>query len=357
MLHLFNRLKKRALLALLLVLPVGLALLPAAAWRSVGLGAAMLARPAAAVDDLSRRLLLSAGLSAGLSDSSPDNPAAPAADMNIYPSDQHPAAGAPAPAEDGTGGTVITEDMSVQTGLIDGAAVRNKTGLTIDCNTLLQGDYSLGFEKNGTPEVLIIHTHTTEAYITYDTGYYNAADVDRSFDERRNVVTAGNQLAATLQAAGIGVIHDTTVFDNPVYTGAYDRSAVDIARIVQENPTIKLVIDLHRDTVMPNAVTRYKPTTTVNGRSAAQLMLVTGVLSTDALPNPYWQDNLRFSLHLQQALHAQYPTLTRPVDLTTARYNQQYNRVSVLIELGADANTVGEAVYTASLLGGVIAGM
>ena len=116
-----------------------------------------------------------------------------------------------------------------------------------------------------------------------------------------------------------------------------------------------MVIDLHRDGIMLNSIDKVKPTAIINGRKAAQVMIITGVVSTDALPHPDWQENLRLTLRLQQALHTNYEGLVRPLSLTSSRYNQHLSKGAMLIEMGSEANTIEEAVYSAQLVGKTLA--
>ena len=90
---------------------------------------------------------------------------------------------------------------------------------------------------------------------------------------------------------------------------------------------------------------------TVDGEKAAQLMLVCGVLSTEALPHPAWEKNLSFATKLQAALTARHPSLCRPLSLTGARYNQYVTTGSLLVEVGSEGNTLEEATRSARLLG------
>jgi len=255
------------------------------------------------------------------------------------------------PPEAGDGGRVVEEQISPGSEFVQNIGMKNNSSHTIDINAELEMKPELGLKDTDEPQVLIMHTHTTEAYMTYYAGYYNASDPSRSFDNNINVMAAGDMLAAQLRAAGIGVIHDVTVFDNPKYTGAYDRSAQRIKEILAQNPSIKVVIDLHRDAISRAENVRCKPTTVVNGLKAAQLMIISSVHSSAAVPHPDWQHNLGLALRLQQEINTEYPGLVRPLNLVDSRYNQHLTRGSLLIEVGSEANTPDEAIYSAKLLG------
>ena len=259
------------------------------------------------------------------------------------------------PPNDGSGGKIVEQLLSIGSDFVDGVAIRNKSGKSIDVAAQLAIKPGITIKENGEPQVLIMHTHTTEAYMKYDAGYYVKGDGGRTQDNTFNVVAAGNVMAAQLEAAGIRVIHDVTLHDYPKYTGAYDRSAATVEKILKEHPSIQVVIDLHRDGIMLNSIDKVKPTAIINGRKAAQVMIITGVVSTDALPHPDWQENLRLTLRLQQALHTNYEGLVRPLSLTSSRYNQHLSKGAMLIEMGSEANTIEEAVYSAQLVGKTLA--
>ena len=120
---------------------------------------------------------------------------------------------------------------------------------------------------------------------------------------------------------------------------------------LEQYPTIRVVLDIHRDAINSDATTKVKPTVTINGRKAAQMMIITGAVSTEALPHPNWRENLRLALRLQQLGSTTYEGLMRPMTVGTARYNAQLTNGSMLIEVGTEANTLDEAKYSGQLLG------
>lgn len=275
------------------------------------------------------------------------------------PADQEPNIGVSVepvepPPNDGSGGLVSEQKMSIGSEFIEGVAYRNKSGKSIDIGAQLAEKPDITIRDTDEPQVLIVHTHTTEAYMEYYAGYYVAGDGGRTDDNSKNVCRVGDVLAAQLEAAGIKTIHNTTVHDSP-YTGAYDRSAATVESILEEYPSIQVVIDLHRDGIMLDDTTRVKPTAVIEGRKAAQIMIITGVVSTDKLPHPNWQENLRLTLRLQQAVNEKYEGLIRPLSIGAARYNQHLSKGAMLIEMGSEANTLDEAVYSAQLLGKTLA--
>ncbi len=255
-------------------------------------------------------------------------------------------------------GTVSEQKVSVGSDFVKGVAVRNRSGKVFDLAKEIAAATAPQLEKNTKdPQVLIVHTHTTEGYLTYDTGFYNPADVERTFDRTRNICAAGKAIADTLRAAGIAVVHDTTVHDNPQYTGAYTRSEQTVTALLKKYPSIQVVLDIHRDAILPDNTTHVKPTVTVNGKKAAQMMIIAGVVSTESLPHPNWQKNFHFALRLQQSLATTYPDLMRPLYLVASRYNQHLSAGYLLVEIGSDVNTVDEAVYAGELLGNILANL
>ncbi len=204
------------------------------------------------------------------------------------------------------------------------------------------------------PQVLILHTHGTESFEPYSRDYYDADFPFRSRDSEHNMVAVGAALAESLAENGISVIHDGTLHDYPSYTGAYDRSEATIRNILSEYPSIKLIIDLHRDAITDTNGNRIAPTATVDGKSAAQLMIICG--GDDGRFNmPNYIENFRLAALLQSTSEEMYPSLARAVLFDYVNYNQHISTGSLLIEVGTHANSLDEALYTAELLGNVIA--
>ncbi len=252
------------------------------------------------------------------------------------------------PPADGSGGAVITETLDTGDKLA-AVAVKNRSSGTVDINAALARELA-PFTDTDEPQVLVVHTHTTEGYMLYDAGYYNAADRARTADNSRNVCAAGQALVRTLQAAGIHAIQDTTVHDSPQYTGAYSRSAAVVQSYLKKYPSIRVVIDLHRDAVVRGDAI-VKPTATVDGKQAAQMMFVIGATDSAALANPHAAENLALAAQWHRALAARSGDLMRPLNTVDSRYNQHLHAGYVLVEVGAEGNTVAEAVYSAELLG------
>lgn len=236
-----------------------------------------------------------------------------------------------------------------------GIATLNRSGTSVDVGEALKQPLTLTFQQTTQPQVLIVHTHTTEGYMTYHSGYYNSDDRHRTQDHTKNVCAVGEAIRLALEAYGIVAIHDTTVHDSPVYSGAYNRSAATAQSYLDRYPSIQVVLDIHRDAVMQGDTTLVKPTALVNGKKAAQMMLITGVVGTTELPHPHWKENLIFSTHLQQALDRVSGDLMRPLNTVASRYNQHLSPGWVLVEVGSEGNTVEEAVTAGQILGQTLA--
>ncbi len=225
--------------------------------------------------------------------------------------------------------------------------LNNRTSESINLSELLREPSPVKSDTGTAAQVLVVHTHTSEGYMTEEKGYYTESDLTRTSDNTKNVVAAGKVFCDTLNSLGIATIHDTTVHDT-TYTGSYSRSAETVSRILSENPSIKVVIDIHRDSVSINSTDKAKPTTTVADKKAAQVMLVVGCgEKTDVHKN--WRQNLRFAVKYQQTMEVMYKGLARSINFVYSHYNQHLCPGSVILEIGTEANTVEEATYSATL--------
>ncbi len=195
-----------------------------------------------------------------------------------------------------------------------------------------------------------MHTHATECYQDEERDWFSKSFPTRTTDNNKNMTRVGDEIAKQLEAAGIGVIHDRTPHDYPSYNGAYERSAVTIKKIIKENPSIKVVLDVHRDAIQPDANTMISPVTTINGRSCAQVMIISGC-DNGKMNMPNYMENLKFSASLQRSMENSYKTLTRPILFDYRKYNQNLTTGSILVEVGGHANTLDEAMYAGELVG------
>ena len=237
---------------------------------------------------------------------------------------------------------------------IGNVAVRNCTEKNPDFETLLSEGLNSTFENTGDPLVLIFHTHTTESYLpVYDGGFYSDFKT-RSIDPQKSVVRVGDAICGSLEKHGIVTLHDTSVYDN-VYDGAYQRSRKTVLNYLEKYPSIKIVLDIHRDAVYPTNTSSVKPTAVIGGRKAAQVMIITGAQDGGITDFPDWEKNLSFSLALQNAVQNKYEGLMKPIFFCARKYNMDVCPNSLLLEFGTDTNTLDEAVYSGYLFGNALA--
>lgn len=239
----------------------------------------------------------------------------------------------------------------------NGVYMKNNTSAAVDIKALLGKTYIGKLQKNGEPQVLIMHTHTTETYMGQDSEYYTEEYTSRSTDNTKNMVAVGNKIAEKLNSAGWTTLHATHQHDYPQYNGSYGRSAATVKEYLEKYPSIKIVLDIHRDAVSAGGQDKVKLVTEIGGKKAAQVMLVMGSQTGSVTGHPKWQENLSLALRLQQMIEVKYPTLARPLSLVSSKYNQNLTNGSILIEIGTDANTLSEACYSAELVGEAIAAL
>jgi len=234
----------------------------------------------------------------------------------------------------------------VETTIAGGLNISNDTSIELDVEALMSEPLTQKLPAEG-PQILIIHTHSSEAYTPDYPGQYTPTDNCRTEDINFNVVRVGAELAEELEKCGLNVIHDTNIYDYPSYSGSYNRSGQAIENYLAQYPNIAVVIDLHRDALGTGDVI-YKTVAAVQGECSSQVMLLVGT-GENGLPHPNWRENLKLALHLQSAVNAKYPTLARPVALKKERYNQHLTTGSLILEVGSSGNTLQEALAAARL--------
>ena len=193
------------------------------------------------------------------------------------------------------------------------------------------------------PQILILHTHATETYQTHPELYYDPDFTARTRNTALNMCAVGQVMADVLNAAGITTLHDTTLHDSPSYTESYARSRATAQSYLQKYPSIKIVLDVHRDAIEDSDGTRVKPLCQIDGQDTAQVMLIAGCDNGTTTKLPTWKLNLRFAAAWQQEMAAQYPGLARPVLCGYRFYNQDLAAGCLLLEVGGHANTLAEA--------------
>ena len=233
--------------------------------------------------------------------------------------------------------------------------IRNDTSVaTADVSSLLGQKPDLPVAADGSVEVLLICTHSTESYEMEDLGWYDKSYNSRTTDKTKNMIAVAERIAQELEAAGIGVVQDKELYDYPSYNGAYQRSAASIQKYLEQYPTIKVVLDVHRDAIENDQGLRTKPTVEVDGKKAAQVMIISGC--DDGSGNlPNWKENLRFAARIQSQCAQIHPNLMRPLFFCYRNYNQALTKGSLLVEVGGHANTLEEACYSGALFGKALA--
>ena len=197
------------------------------------------------------------------------------------------------------------------------------------------------------PTVLILHTHTTESY-TMDGETYVETSAYRTLDEAHNMLSIGDAVTKLLTGEGISVIHDRQIHDYPSYSGSYVHSRASAEEILDQYPSIRIILDLHRDALEKEG-RQYRPLAQVDGISAAQLMFVVGT-DVSRRSHQNWQENLALALKLQIQLERIAPGMMRPVNLRAQRFNQDLSPGALLVEVGAAGNTREEAQKAAEIL-------
>lgn len=252
-------------------------------------------------------------------------------------------------------GTILRENLNIKSTIsalylaYKNGIVKNSTKLSASkVKEYMNQDIAFKIYHNDKPQVLIMHTHATEAF-EQSTEYYDKSYNSRSTTEAQNIISVGNAIEKQLAAAGIKVLHDKTLHDYPSYNGSYDRSAKTIKEYLKKYPTIKVVLDIHRDAIERDG-SRLSCVTTIDGKDAAQVMIISGC-DDGTMDYPKWKENLRFAVRLQNEMETLFPGLTRPVMLCYRRYNQNLTTGSLLIEIGSHGNTLSEAQYSGELVG------
>ncbi len=208
----------------------------------------------------------------------------------------------------------------------------------------------LSWELRGEePTVLILHTHSTESY-TKDGEDYEESSAWRTTDENYNMLSIGAYLQSLLGERGIVAIQDRQFHDYPSYNGSYVDARESIRDYLEDYPSIRLVLDLHRD-ASEGKGGQLRTKATVNGEPSAQLMLVLGT------NHKAYEENLSFALKLHAQLESQCPGITRPLQLRAARFNQDLCAGGILVEVGAAGNTRKEALLAVEELAKAVAAL
>lgn len=203
-----------------------------------------------------------------------------------------------------------------------------------------RSEFREDFEKKEV-EVVFYHTHNAETYIPL----HGKSKVE---GENGGVKDVAGEMVRVLEKAGIKTVHDLTIHDHPDFPISYIKSEATARRLVQENPFLKALIDVHRDAGLSK-----KETVNVNGQEVARILLIVG--TGERLPNPQWRENYAFAQSIAHRLEEKYPGVLKGLRLRPGRYNQHLSPRVLLVEVGSDKNTLAEALGSARLFATVLA--
>lgn len=248
-----------------------------------------------------------------------------------------------------TGGGTIVSFGNVQ--------VQNKIPVSfynLNLEELISQKAQLSIKDASKPTILIYHSHSTECYTLLDVGYYTESTDLKTKDIARNMVRVGDEICRVLESKGFNVIHDREIHDLS-YNEAYASSRKTVSEYLEQYPTIEITIDVHRDSITYSDGTKVKPTTVVNGKKAARMMIISGCEYGSVSNFPNWEYNLRFSTAVTNAVNARYSDLMRPILFSQRKYNMDLTKNSFLLEIGTEGNTLEEACYSGRLFADTLA--
>lgn len=260
---------------------------------------------------------------------------------------------------DRAGGSIIDRHFGIHSGtqffsLDRGGQVRNCTSWSNDdllAESRIQPQLPLKID--GSPMVLIYHTHTTESYVSDKSGVYDSDFNFRTTEPDKDMVAVGDAICAELAAAGIGVVHSEEIHDFPVWSGSYAGSAETVRAMLAEFPSICIALDIHRDAIADGS-TVVAPVCCINGEQTAQIMIISGC-DDGTMNMPDYRENFRFACNLQQTAEEMFSGFTRPVLFDYRKYNQDLTTGSLLIEVGAQGNSLEEACRAGTRIGQALA--
>jgi len=237
---------------------------------------------------------------------------------------------------------------------VDGVYINNEAKKDIDIRALLTAESPVELKTDGSVQVLIYHTHGSESYNKEGLPYYGDEFYDvHSENLSENVVHVGQIITERLRAKGIGVIHDTKMYDLEGYNDAYARSCEGALDWLELYPNITLILDLHRDTIVLEDGSKYRPITKYENKDSAQMMILVGTGKASA-PNDHWTENLSAAVKLQREAENICENIMRPILLRNSGYNQHISKGAFLVEMGTCGNSLKEAELAAEILSSAI---
>jgi stage II sporulation protein P len=211
------------------------------------------------------------------------------------------------------------------------------------------------------PQILIYHTHSREAFKQDPRNRYIAVEAYRSNDLEFTVVRIGGSLAKRLRERGISVLHDTTEHEQGDFSTAYIRSLKTIKSRMNDYPTLEIFLDIHRNAYLPGVRDPDDEVVIINGQRVARIFAVIGTgegFVGGFEERPDWRENYRFALRITQELNKIHPELAKNIHIMRGRYNQHISTNAVLLEIGSNLTTLKEAeratYYLATALSRII---
>lgn len=230
--------------------------------------------------------------------------------------------------------------------------IRNCTDLSNDLvYSESKKDFDFDIDPNSDqPQILIYHTHATESFELKERNFYDKDFSAKTTDPTKSIISVGDEICKQLDKAGIPYIHDTLVHDYPSYNGSYQSSRATVTELLKKYPSIKIALDIHRDGIEKEDGTRLSPVVEIDGKKAAQIMIISGC-DDGTMNMPNYLKNLHFASDLQSKLESNFNGLTRPILFDYRFYNQDLTTGSLLIEVGSHGNSLDQVKYSGELIG------
>ncbi len=222
-------------------------------------------------------------------------------------------------------------------------AIGNETSYGIDVDSMLENKPVYDLSGRG-PKILITHTHATESYAPKGAEIYDVTASDRNEDRQKNVVAVGRRMREIFESYGIETVHDEVLHDVPSFNGSYAHSLSTVEGYIKKYPSIQIVFDIHRDSIVYDDNTKAKTVTEINGKDAAQLMFVVGT-DANGLEHSNWRENMKSAVWFQKVISESHPNLMRHINLRKERFNGHTTGASMIIEVGTSGNSLDEATY------------
>ncbi len=236
--------------------------------------------------------------------------------------------------------TITDNNSTLQRVSIGDVRILNySSNKNIDFDGILSGNVTLTKKSD---KILLYNTHTSESYSNSEKYKFDYTGTKRTTDANYNMLRIAKDLEKNLTAKGFDAIQNTTPHDYGTYTSAYAKSRITVKDAIATLGRVGISIDVHRDAA---ADLEFRPVVQIKGVQVAQCMLVMGI-GNDSSKNQYWQENLKLAIKLQQIADEVYPGLFRPMYIRNSVYNQDLNKYSILIEIGATGNTIDEALLS-----------